>query len=52
MTEGDFYYENGEYDDAIKCYQRGLKFDGANVELRQKIRRAQKAKATEGAVKP
>ena len=51
VTEGDFHYENGEYDEAIKSYQEGLKLDRANVTLRQKIQRAQKGKATEGAVK-
>jgi serine/threonine-protein kinase len=51
VTEGDFHYENGEYGEAIKSYQEGLKLDRANVELRRKIQRAQKAKATEGAVK-
>jgi serine/threonine protein kinase len=51
VTEGDFHYDNGEYDEAIKSYQDGLKLDRANVKLRQKIQRAQKGKATEGAVK-
>ena len=51
VTEGDFHYENGEYGEAIKSYQEGLKHDRANVELRRRIQRAQKAKSTEGAVK-
>jgi hypothetical protein len=51
VTEGDFHYENGEYDQAIKSYREGLKFDRANAELRKRIQRAQKGKATEGAVK-
>jgi hypothetical protein len=51
VTEGDFHYENGEYGEAIKSYQEGLKLDRANVELRRRIQRAQKAKSTEGAVK-
>jgi len=51
VTEGDFHYDNGEYDEAIKSYQQGLKLDRANVKLHQKIQRAQKGKATEGAVK-
>jgi len=51
VTEGDFHYNNGAYDEAIKSYREGLKIDGASAELRQKIQRAQKAKAAEGAVK-
>lgn len=51
VTEGDFHYENGEYDEAIKSYQQGLRLDSANVKLRQRIQRAKKGKATEGAVK-
>jgi len=51
VTEGDFHYENGEYDEAIKSYLEGLKFDHANAALRKRIQRAQKGKATEDAVK-
>lgn len=51
VTEGDFHYENGEYDEAIKSYREGLKLDHANAELRKRIQRAQKGKATEGVVK-
>jgi len=51
VTEGDFHYENGEYDEAIKSYQQGLQLDSANVKLRQRIQRAKKGKAAEAAVK-
>jgi len=51
VTEGDFHYENGEYDEAIKSYQQGLQLDSANVTLRQRIQRAKKGKAVEAAVK-
>ncbi len=51
VTEGDFHYDNGEYDEAIKAYREGLKLDFANVILRRKIRRAEQGKATEGAAK-
>jgi serine/threonine protein kinase len=50
-SEGDFHYENGEYDEAIKSYQQGLRLDSANVTLRQRIQRAKKGKAVEAAVK-
>jgi hypothetical protein len=51
VTEGDFHYENGEYDEAIKSYQQGLRLDSANVKLRQRIQRAKKSKAVEAAVR-
>lgn len=51
VTEGDFHYENGEYDEAIKSYQQGLKLDSANAKLHQRIQRAKKGKAAEAAVK-
>jgi len=51
VTEGDFHYENGEYEEAIKSYQQGLKLDSANAKLRQRIQRAKKGKAAEAAVK-
>jgi serine/threonine-protein kinase len=46
-TEGDLFYENGEYDNAIAAYQKGLKLDPKNAELLQKIQKARNAKATE-----
>jgi hypothetical protein len=46
-TEGDFYYENGEYDRAIATYQVGLGDDPGNTQLTQKIQKARNAKATE-----
>ncbi len=51
-TEGDFYYDNGEYDNAIGAYQKGLNVDPSNAELRQKIQKARNAKATETGVNP
>jgi len=50
-TEGDLFFENGEYDNAISAYQNGLKADPTNAELLKKIQRARKAKATEGEMK-
>ncbi|HMD31824.1 MAG TPA: protein kinase [Candidatus Acidoferrales bacterium] len=50
VTAGDFFYENGEYDNAIKEYEKGLKVDSTNAVLRQKIERAQRAKAAERGV--
>jgi hypothetical protein len=50
-TEGDLYFENGEYDNAISAYQNGLKADPTNAELLKKVQRARNAKATEGGIK-
>jgi serine/threonine protein kinase len=50
-TEGDLYFENGEYDNAISAYQNGLKADPTNAELLQKIQKARNAKATEVRIK-
>jgi serine/threonine-protein kinase len=50
ITEGDYYYDNGEYDRAIASYQRGLDADPGNAQLAQKIAKARKAKATETSV--
>jgi serine/threonine protein kinase len=50
-TEGDLFYENGEYDNAINTYQAGLNVNPKNAELLQKIRKARNAKATEGTIK-
>jgi tetratricopeptide (TPR) repeat protein len=47
ITEGDYYYENGEYDRAIATYQAGLAADPGNAQLTQKIGKARNAKATE-----
>jgi serine/threonine-protein kinase len=45
--QGDNYYSNGEYDNAINAYQGGLKLDRSNAQLLQALRRAQTAKAAE-----
>lgn len=45
--QGDGYYDNGEYDNAISSYQAGLKLDPSNAGLRKALRRAQNAKAAE-----
>jgi hypothetical protein len=50
ITEGDFWFNRYQYDDAIKAYREGLKLDSTNTELRQKMERAKKAKATEARV--
>jgi serine/threonine-protein kinase len=47
ITEGDYYYDNGEYDRAISTYQGGLAADPGNAQLREKIRKAKNAKTTE-----
>jgi serine/threonine protein kinase len=49
---GDLYYENGEFDNAIKEYQLGLDADPSNKSLRDKIDRARKAKDTAPSAKP
>jgi tetratricopeptide (TPR) repeat protein len=45
--QGDNYYENGKYDEAISAYQGGLKLDPSNAQLLQALQRAQTAKAAE-----
>jgi hypothetical protein len=47
ITEGDFWFNRFQYDDAIKAYQIGLNLDPSNPDLRSKMERAKKAKATE-----
>jgi serine/threonine-protein kinase len=47
VTEGDLWFNKYQYNDAIKAYQKGLILDPSNAELRQKLDRARKAKATE-----
>ncbi|MGB6460448.1 MAG: protein kinase [Candidatus Acidiferrum sp.] len=41
---GDLYFQNGEYDNAIKEYQQGLQADPSNAPLQDKLARARKAK--------
>lgn len=43
---GDLYFQNGEYDNAIKEYQQGLQADPSNAALQDKLARARKAKDT------
>ena len=45
--QGDKYYENGKYNEAISAYQGGLKLDPSNAQLLQALRNAQTAKAAE-----
>jgi tetratricopeptide (TPR) repeat protein len=45
--QGDNYYDNGEYDNAINAYQGGLKLAPSDAQLLKALRRAQTAKATE-----
>ena len=47
ITEGDFWFNRYQYDDAIKAYQEGLNLDPSNPDLRSKMERAKKAKAAE-----
>ncbi|MGB2671560.1 MAG: protein kinase [Candidatus Acidiferrum sp.] len=43
---GDLYFQNGEYDNAIKEYTRGLEADPSNKSLQDKVAAAVKAKAS------
>ena len=52
LTLGDLFYENGEYDNAVKTYTDGLQVDRSNAELQSRIKRAQRAKATEESINP
>ena len=51
ITEGDLFYENGEYDSAISAYQNGLNVSPTHPELLQKIQKARNAKATESGLR-
>ncbi len=44
ISLGDLYFDNGEFDNAIKEYQLGLDLDPANKSLHEKMDRARKAK--------
>lgn len=44
ISLGDLYFQNGEYDNAIKEYQQGLQADPSNAALQDKLSRARKAK--------
>ena len=46
-SQGDRYYENGQYDNAINAYQGGMKLDPSNAQLLKALRRAETAKAAE-----
>ncbi len=50
LTEGDFYYENGEYVNAINTYRIGLEKHPGSLKLQQRLKRAQKALDTERSV--
>ena len=47
ITEGDWHKGRGEYQEAIKAYQKGLALDPSNAELQRKIREARSAQQTE-----
>ncbi len=47
LAMGDIYFDRGQYNDAIREYQKGLNADPANSDLRSRLQRAQKAKAAE-----
>jgi serine/threonine protein kinase len=51
-TEGDFFYDNGDYERAIKSYQEGLTLDPTNLQLKNKMLRTRNASAAERQVKP
>ncbi len=44
---GNFYFERGEYLKAIDEFQQGLALDPSNLELRNLIAKAKRAKAAE-----
>lgn len=44
---GDFYFDRGEYENAINEYQQGLNADPTNRELKSKLVRARGAKSAE-----
>ncbi len=46
-TKGDYYFERGDYDEAIRAYQVGLSQDPSNQQLLAAIERARRAKAAE-----
>ncbi len=49
---GDLYFENGEFENAIKEYQLGLDADPSNKSLRDKLDHARKAKDAAQSSKP
>jgi len=49
---GDFHFNRGAYDEALREYQEGLKLDPANKTLKDKIARAERAKAAEQRLPP
>jgi serine/threonine protein kinase len=46
-TKGDYYFDRGDYDEAIRAYQVGLSQDPSNQQLLADIERARRAKAAE-----
>src|SRR5271157_2818685 len=47
MTLCQFYYDNGEYDNAIIDCDKGLKLDPSNADLQKLLSKVKNAKATE-----
>lgn len=47
LTQGNSYYENGDYNNAIRVYQEGLKLDPSNAQLLAVLKRAKTAQKTE-----
>ncbi|MGH9452190.1 MAG: protein kinase domain-containing protein, partial [Terriglobia bacterium] len=47
ITRGDYYFNRGDYDAAIRAYQDGLTHSPSNAQLTAEIARARKAKAAE-----
>jgi serine/threonine-protein kinase len=47
IAQGDSYFKDGKYDDAIEAYQEGLNLDPSNPDLLDRLERAKKVKAAE-----
>ena len=50
ITEGDAFYQNGDYDNAIAAYQRALTLKPGDADIQSKIDKVKNAKAAEGRV--
>lgn len=50
LSLGNFFFDRGEYDKAIEEYQKGLRLDPTNRDLRSRLNRAQKARDAEARV--
>ena len=50
ITLGNFYFKNGQYDEAIATFQEGLQLDPSNAELQNQLAKALKACQTENKI--